>query len=189
MRYLGWFDSGKRRPPRGSRKTQDCRGSGESQGGRALYWPRVRILALDVGAVRIGAALSDDTETLASPLATLRASGPRQDAQRVAALAREHAAGELVVGLPLRLDGSLGPQAERVLDFVARLRRVLRLPVTTRDERLTSIAAAERLADAGVRRRLRKERLDRVAAVLILQEYLDERKAAFALGPRADGAA
>jgi putative Holliday junction resolvase len=140
----------------------------------------VRLLALDVGDVRIGVALSDDTGTLASGLATLRATGPRKDVQRVAALVREHGVAELVVGLPLRLDGSRGPQAQKVLALVERLRRSLRplgVPVTTRDERLTSVAATERLAEAGVRGQRRRERIDQAAACLILQEVLDERRA------------
>jgi len=135
-------------------------------------------MALDVGDVRIGVALSDETGTLASGLVTLKAVGPRKDAQALAALAREHGVGEVVVGLPLRLDGSLGSQAEKVVAFAERLRRVLRLPVVTRDERLTSVAAGERLAEAGVKRRQRKARLDQAAATLILQEHLDERRAA-----------
>jgi putative Holliday junction resolvase len=138
----------------------------------------VRLLALDVGDVRIGVAVSDETGTLASGLATLRSRGPRQDAQQVAALVREQGAVELVVGLPLRLDGSRGPQADKVLGFVERLRRVVKVPVSTRDERLTSVAASERLAEAGVRGRARKERLDQAAACLILQEILDERRTA-----------
>ena len=135
-------------------------------------------MALDVGDVRIGVALSDETGTLASGLVTLKSVGPRKDAQALAALAREHDVGEVVVGLPLRLDGSLGSQAEKVAAFVERLRRVLRLPVVTRDERLTSVEADERLAEAGVRRRDRKARIDQAAAALILQEHLDERKTA-----------
>jgi putative Holliday junction resolvase len=138
----------------------------------------VRLLALDVGDVRIGVAVSDETGTLASGLVTLRAVGPRKDAQAVLALVREHAVGEVVVGLPRRLDGSLGPQAEKVMAFVERLRRVLPVPVVARDERLTSVAAGERLAEAGVKRRDRKARLDRAAAALVLQELLDERRAA-----------
>jgi putative Holliday junction resolvase len=138
----------------------------------------VRLLALDVGDARIGVALSDETGTLASGLVTLKAVGPRKDAQAVAALVRGHGAAEVVVGLPLRLDGSLGSQGERVLAFVERLRRVLRVPVVTRDERLTSVAADERLAEAGVKRRDRKARIDQAAAALILQEHLDERRAA-----------
>jgi putative Holliday junction resolvase len=138
----------------------------------------MRVMALDVGDVRIGVALSDETGTLASSLVTLKSVGPRKDAQALAALVREHGVGEVVVGLPLRLDGSLGSQAEKVVAFVERLRRVLRLPVVTRDERLTSVAADERLAEAGVKRRDRKARIDQAAAALILQEHLDERKAA-----------
>jgi putative Holliday junction resolvase len=136
----------------------------------------VRTLALDVGAVRIGVALSDETGTLASGLVTLKAAGPRKDARAVAALVREHGVGEVVVGLPLRLDGSLGSRAEEVLAFVERLRRALAVPVATRDERLTSVAAAERLAEAGVPRRERKARIDQAAAALLLQEHLDARR-------------
>ena len=138
----------------------------------------MRLLALDVGDVRIGVALSDETGSLASGLVTLRAVGPRKDTQAVAALVREHAAAGIVVGLPLRLDGSPGPQAEKVLAFVERLRRAVRVPVVTRDERLTSVAADERLAEAGVKRRDRRARIDQAAAALILQEHLDERRAA-----------
>ena len=139
-------------------------------------------MALDVGDARIGVALSDETELLASALVTLRAVGPRKDAQAVAAAVREHEAGALVVGVPYRLDGSVGPQAEQVLAFVERLRRVLRIPVETWDERLTSVEAGERLAAAGVRGRERKARLDQAAAALILQEYLDSRRARGAAG-------
>jgi len=138
----------------------------------------VRLLALDVGDVRIGVALSDETETLASGLVTLRSVGARKHAQAVAALVREHEVGEVVVGLPLRLDGSLGSRGEQVMAFVERLRRVLRVPVVTRDERLTSVAADERLAEAGVRRHDRKALLDQAAATLVLQEHLEARRTA-----------
>jgi putative pre-16S rRNA nuclease len=137
----------------------------------------VRTLAVDVGAVRIGVALSDETGTLASGLVTLKARGPRKDARAVAGLVREHDAREVVVGLPLRLDGTLGSRGEEVLAFVERLRRIVPVPVVTRDERLTSVAAGERLAEAGVRRRDRKARIDQAAAALILQEHLDARRA------------
>lgn len=135
----------------------------------------VRVMALDVGEARIGVALSDETATLASGLATLKAIGPRKDAQAVARLVRQHQAGALVVGVPYRLDGSTGPQAEKVLAFVERLRRVVPVPVDTWDERLTSREADERLAEAGVPRRQRKDRIDQAAAALVLQEYLEAR--------------
>jgi putative holliday junction resolvase len=145
-------------------------------------------MALDVGDVRIGVALCDETETLSSALTTVRAVGPRKDAQAIAALVRQHDAGAVVVGLPLRLDGTVGPQAQKVLGFVERLRRALHVPVTTWDERLSSVAAGERLAAAGVRPRERKRRLDEAAAALILQDYLDARRAPAAL-PEDGGAA
>jgi putative Holliday junction resolvase len=135
----------------------------------------VRYLGLDVGDVRIGVALSDETATLASALLTLERVGPRKDVRAVATLVRERGVGEVVVGMPYLLDGSLGPQGEKVTTFVEALRRVLPVPVVTWDERLTSVAADELLAEAGVRRRDRKSRIDRAAAALILQGYLDSR--------------
>ena len=146
-------------------------------------------MALDVGELRIGVALSDETETLASTLTTLRATGARKDAHAVATLAREHRVAELVVGVPWRLDGSCGSQAVKVLAFVELLRRSLRLPVVTRDERLSSVAAAERLRAAGVKARDGKGRIDRAAAALVLQEYLDERRAAAGSSPSAGAVA
>ncbi len=151
---------------------------GTGEGDRDAILAALRVLALDVGDVRIGVALSDETGTLASGLVTLRSAGPKKDAQAVAALVREHLAAEVVVGLPLRLDGTLGSRGEQIVAFVERLRRVLRVPVVTRDERLTSVAADERLAEAGVKRRDRKARIDQAAAALILQEHLDGRRPA-----------
>jgi putative Holliday junction resolvase len=145
----------------------------------------VRLLALDLGEARIGVALSDESETLASGLPTIRSVGPRKDAQAVVALVRQHGAGEVVVGMPYRLDGSVGPQGEKVAAFAERLRRSLKVPVVLRDERLTSVEADERLAAAGIRRRDRREKIDRAAAALLLQEYLDERRAAAAREPPA----
>jgi putative Holliday junction resolvase len=133
----------------------------------------VRYLGLDVGDVRVGVALSDETATLASGLLTLERVGPRKDVKTVAALVREHGVGEVVVGMPYRLDGTLGPQGEKVTAFVEALRRTLPVPVATWDERLTSVAADELLAEAGMRRRDRKARIDQAAATLILQGYLD----------------
>jgi len=133
----------------------------------------VRYLGLDVGDVRIGVALSDETATLASGLATLERVGPRKDVKAVAAMVREHAVDEVVAGIPWRLNGTLGPQGEKVMGFVEALRRGLKVPVVTWDERFTTVAADELLAEAGVRRRDRKARIDRAAAVLILQGYLD----------------
>jgi putative Holliday junction resolvase len=142
----------------------------------------MRYLGLDVGDRRIGVALSDETATLASGLPTLERVGPRKDVKAIAELARRHEVVEVVVGLPLRLDGSVGPQAQKVLGFMEDLRGVLRVPVVPCDERLTTVAAEEALIEGRVSRRDRKALVDKVAAVIILQGYLDGRKLAEA-GP------
>jgi len=135
---------------------------------------RGRHLGLDVGDRRIGVALSDETATLASGLTTLRRSSLGEDVAAVAELARRHEVTAVVVGLPLNMDGSRGPQAAKVLAFAAALERRLGVPVVTRDERLTTVEAEERLREAGVRGwKDRKRRIDEAAAAVILQEHLD----------------
>jgi putative Holliday junction resolvase len=142
---------------------------------------RGRHMGLDVGDRRIGVALSDETATLASALTTLTRSGGRKDATLVADLARRHEVAAVVVGLPLNMDGTRGPQADKVLGFVEGLRRRLGpVPVVTRDERLTTVEAEERLRAAGMGWKERKGVVDQVAAVVILQEYLDDRPPASA---------
>jgi putative Holliday junction resolvase len=136
----------------------------------------MRYLALDVGDVRIGVAASDETATLATGLPTLRRVGPRKDVKAVAALVRGHEAGEVVVGLPRSLDGSEGPQARKVLAFMDDLRGALPVPVVPWDERFTTAMATQALREAGASRRDRRAAVDQVAAVLILQSYLDYRK-------------
>jgi putative Holliday junction resolvase len=138
----------------------------------------MRYLCLDVGDKRIGLALSDETATLASGLPTLARVGPRKDVKAVAELVRRHEVGEVVVGLPWRLDGTVGPQAQKVLDFMEDLRGALRVPVVPWDERLTTVAAEQVLIESNVSRRDRKGLVDKVAAILILQGYLDSRKVA-----------
>jgi putative Holliday junction resolvase len=136
---------------------------------------RGRHLGLDVGDRRIGVALSDETATLASPLATVTRAGRRRDLSSLADVARRHGVTAVVVGLPLNLDGTRGAQAEKVLALVDDLRRRLDVPVVTRDERLTTVEAEERLRAAGVTGwKERKRMIDQAAAVVILQEYLDE---------------
>jgi putative Holliday junction resolvase len=142
----------------------------------------VRYLGLDVGDKTIGVALSDETATLATGLDTIRRVGPRKDLRAVADLVSDHEAGEVVVGLPRRLDGSLGLQAQKVLAFMEELKRFVRCPVVPWDERFTSVVAERALIEGGMRRRERRNTVDKVAAVLILQSYLDYRKLAEAEG-------
>ena len=140
------------------------------------YTRRLRYLGLDVGDRRIGVALSDETATLATGLDTIRRVGPRKDVKAVARLVAGRAVSEVVVGLPRRLDGSIGAQAQKVLDFMDELRGAIGIPVVAWDERFTSVMAQQALVEADVSRRDRKAVVDKVAAILILQSYLDYRK-------------
>jgi putative Holliday junction resolvase len=137
----------------------------------------MRYLALDVGERRIGVALSDETATLATGLDTLTRVGPRKDARAVADLVRRHGAAAVVVGLPLNMDGTAGTQAGKVRAFVDGLKRHIGVPVIERDERLTTVEAHEILRKSGVAWSQRAALLDKVSAVVILQEYLDQRRA------------
>ncbi len=123
-------------------------------------------------------ALSDETGMLARGLPTYTRVGPKKDLRAVAELVRAHEAGEIVVGLPLRLDGSASPQTEKVLAFVEALQAVVGVTVRTWDERLTTVEAERVLRERGAKARERKASVDRVAAVLILQGYLDAHWAA-----------
>jgi len=142
----------------------------------------VRHLGLDVGDKLIGVALSDETATLATGLDTIRRVGPRKDLRAVADLVREHEVVEVVVGLPRKLDGTLGPQAQKVIAFMEALRAVVRVPVVPWDERFTSVVANQALLEADRSRRERRALVDKVSAILILQNYLDYRKLAEAEG-------
>ncbi len=138
----------------------------------------MRILGLDVGDRTIGVALSDESATLASGLRTIRRAGLKKDLRELAELARGREVGTVVVGLPRSLDGSEGPQARKVRAFVEALKTAVKVPVVTWDERFTTVAAEHALIEGGVSRARRKELVDKVAAVLILQNYLDYLKGA-----------
>ena len=141
----------------------------------------MRIVGLDVGARRIGVAVSDVTCTLARPIGVLRPTdldddGPRVAAAEVARLAKEEdGVMSIVVGLPAHLDGSASPMTARVLRFAEAIGRLTELPVTMQDERLSSREAESRLAVREKDWRARKARLDAAAAAVILQDYLDAR--------------
>lgn len=149
-----------------------------------LYSTVMRLVGVDVGSRRIGLAQSDSTATLASPWQTIVCEGTSAEAASRVADAIEVLASDadpvvrVVVGLPKRLDGSANAQTARILEFVDALRARLAIPVDFQDERLTSREAESRLALTERDWRKRKKRLDAVAAAIILQEYLDERKKA-----------
>jgi putative holliday junction resolvase len=140
----------------------------------------VRVVGIDLGERRIGVAVSDASGTLARPLKTIERGTSDADAverlhEVIVELAADGEVGSVVVGLPLRLDGSAGPQTLRVSAMVAMLSARLALPVLTQDERLSSHEAEERLSVREKDWRKRKAKLDAAAAAVILQDYLDAR--------------
>lgn len=137
-----------------------------------------RILALDPGSKTIGTALSDETFTLASPGRTIlrQPEGYRKDMAAVRDLAEANEVCEVIVGLPLMMDGSRGEQAIRAEEFAEQLRRFVTVPVVMQDERLTTAGAARALHEADMTHSRRKKVVDSVAACLLLQTYLEVRR-------------
>ena len=135
----------------------------------------MRVLAVDPGSRRVGLAVSDPTGTIAQPLDTLDAEPDATLVTRLAQTARLQEAARIVVGLPRRMDGSDGPEAKSARRLADALRRMSGIPVELVDERLTSVAAERSLIAGGVRRAKRRTTVDRVAAILLLQSYLDRK--------------
>jgi putative Holliday junction resolvase len=127
------------------------------------------VLALDLGAARVGVAISDVTATLASPLETV----PAGQHQRIAALVAEEDVGLVLVGLPRNMDGSRGPAARSAAAEAAALAQALPVPVELVDERLTTVAADRALRQGARRGRARRQVVDQVAAAVLLQGWLD----------------
>jgi putative holliday junction resolvase len=141
--------------------------------------PGVRALGLDLGSKRIGVALSDSEGALALPFDTVVRSGDRhRDHRRIAELAAEAEAEVVVVGLPFSLDGTEGPAARRTRREVEELERALPVPIETYDERLTTVTAQRSLIGAELDGRRRREVVDKVAAAVMLQAWLDHRRQA-----------
>jgi putative Holliday junction resolvase len=131
-----------------------------------------RILALDMGEKRIGVALSDAEARLASPLTVLPKRGRDDNLRAIGALAAEHAVGLIVLGLPRKSETELGASGEAIQRFGTRLQKVLKLPVAYVDEFETTVRAQEALLEADVSRAKRRDKVDKVAAALILEAYL-----------------
>lgn len=132
-----------------------------------------RILALDPGTKRIGVAVSDEMGWIAQPLETFERRSIEEDVAHIRELVLRHDVNQIVLGLPLRLHGQAGPEAENVRRFIERLEQDLKIPIVAWDERLTSKSAEDMLIGAGVSRKKRKGVVDRVAAAILLQSYLD----------------
>jgi len=130
-----------------------------------------RVLGIDHGDVRVGIALSDPTGFLASPLCVLDSTKAGLD--QIAALISEHEVEKIVVGLPRNMDGSYGSATDKVRKFIEKLKTKTALPVFEWDERLSTVSAHNALREAGLDGKRRKGVVDKVAAQIILQNYLD----------------
>ena len=133
----------------------------------------MRIMALDVGSKRIGVALSDPLKITAQGLQTFQRTTLEEDVKGLWQLIDEHEVSQLVVGLPKNMDGNIGFKAEEVQQFIADLTAERKIEIIWIDERLTTVSAERVLLEADVSRAKRKKVIDKMAAVVILQSYLD----------------
>ena len=136
----------------------------------------MRILALDHGTKRIGVAVSDEMKMIAQPLEYIPAAPFADFLARLREILREKEVELILIGMPRNMDGSYGPAALRVQEFVAVLKDALTIPIQTLDERLTTMQAQRFLLQGNVRRQKRKEKVDKTAAAILLQSYLDGQK-------------
>lgn len=136
-----------------------------------------RVLALDVGSKRIGVAVSDPLGITAQGLATIQRQNKRRDFETLADVLKKYEVAEIVIGLPLRLSGAEGTQSEKMRAFADELRTKFRLPVHLWDERWTSTEANRLLRETNLSITKRGKAVDRMAAILILQSWLEARQA------------
>jgi putative Holliday junction resolvase len=136
----------------------------------------MRIMGLDVGTRTIGIAISDELGLTAQGLKTLRRKSMEEDFREITTLIGQFEINKVVVGLPKNMNGTLGKQAGVVLKWIEVFRERIKVPVVTWDERLSTVGASRILLEADLSRRKRKKVIDKLAAVLILQGYLDQNR-------------
>ncbi len=133
----------------------------------------MRIMGFDVGSKTIGVAISDELGLTAQGLKTIQRKSREEDLKEIERLIEQFGIVKIVVGLPKNMDGTLGTQAEKVFQWIKVLEEKTKIPVFTWDERLTTVGASRILLEADLSRKKRKEVVDKVAAVLILEGYLN----------------
>jgi putative Holliday junction resolvase len=136
----------------------------------------MRTMGLDIGSQTIGVAVSDELGITAQGLKTLKRKSMEEDLKEIQMIVRQFEIGEIVVGLPKNMDGTIGKQAEIVLNWVKILMDRVNIPVVSWDERLSTVGASKVLLEADLSRKKRKKVIDKLAAVLILQGYLDQNR-------------
>lgn len=135
----------------------------------------MRVLAIDHGSKRMGIALSDPSGIIAQPLEFIPAEPFSKLLERLKELIREKQVELILVGMPRNMDGTYGPAAQKVQEFVGALKEAVAIPIKTWDERLTSTQANRFLIEGNVRRQDRKQKVDKAAAAILLQSFLDSR--------------
>ncbi len=135
----------------------------------------MKIIALDIGTVRIGVATSDIMEIIASAYESYRRKNTDEDVKHIAQLVNSLNAGLVVIGLPLKMDGTEGQSVEMAKNFGEELAKVVSVPICYQDERLSTVTAQKILIESGMRREKRKDKVDSLAATIILQTYLDKK--------------
>ena len=135
-----------------------------------------RYMSLDVGDRRIGVALSDPLRILASPLQTIVRTSDESALLEITNLVNKHGVEKLIIGMPYSLDGTIGPQAEKVLSFKDKVSAQLNIEIVLQDERLSSVTADMKLKETRKKSARLKDKIDAAAAAVILQSYLDESK-------------
>jgi putative Holliday junction resolvase len=133
----------------------------------------MRVLGIDHGTKRMGIAISDELGMIAQPMEFIPAEPFAKFLERLKEIIREKQVEQLIVGMPRNMDGSYGPAAAKVREFVTVLKESITMPIVFWDERLTSTQANRYLVQANVRREKRKEKVDQTAAAILLQSYLD----------------
>jgi len=146
------------------------------QAGHLTDGDMMRLMSLDIGDKRIGVALSDPDKTLARSLRVVSRRSRAADMAIIGSLVEEHEVERIIIGHPLRLNGRAGEQATRIEAYAAELATALGIPVVLWDESYSTQRAREAMIEAGRRRKERKERLDAVAAAVILQDYIDHER-------------
>lgn len=136
----------------------------------------MRLMGLDVGEKTIGVAKSDELGLTAQGLEVIRRKSLEEDLNRLVELINEYEIEEIIVGLPKNMNGTIGPRAELIKDFSEDIKSKIEIPISFWDERLTTVVAEKTLLEANVSRKKRKKVIDKIAAMLILQGYLDMKR-------------
>lgn len=134
----------------------------------------MRILGLDIGDATIGTAISDPMGWTAQGIRTIRRTGIKSDFKEIINIIEEYKVEKIVAGLPINMNGTMGPSSEKIKNFCEKLNVATGIEIIFQDERLTTVAATRVLLEADVSRKKRKQVIDTVAASLILQTYLDK---------------